>query len=480
MLPPIHLMCIGGGYSKGVKEMDAKENIKVNSTFKQMVPWKERISYGLSDTACNLAFQVISTYLMFFYTDVYGLSAATVGTLFLVARIIDAFDGPIIGIFIDRTNTRWGKSRPFFLWFAIPFGLLCVLTFTTPNFSDTGKIVWAYVTYILVGILYSCVNLPITSILPSLTNNPQERTVLGTIRQFGGTAGQIIVTVFTLPIVAYLGQGNQQRGFFLTILIFSIIAVILLLNTFFNTRERVGNVQKVVRLKDSVKAMKRNWPWMIMILINFIYWMAMTMKNQTTVYFFKYNLNREDLVPIIMALAFGSLLTLLITPAVASRLGKRNTMVMGLIVAIVGQVIMGFGAHSLSISIIIVGVVINAFGTGFISGLLSVMLADTVDYGEWKNGIRAQGLLTSASSFGAKFGMGIGGALTAGILSMGGYQANQTQTAAALSAIEFNFIWIPIVGFAIAGIALLFYRADKLEKTYLKELEERNMDLKNV
>ncbi|MBC1800142.1 glycoside-pentoside-hexuronide (GPH):cation symporter [Listeria booriae] len=459
--------------------MEATGRMTAEQPLKAMVPWKERISYGLSDTACNLAFQVISTYLMFFYTDVYGISAAAVGTLFLVARVIDAFDGPIIGIFIDRTNTRWGKSRPFFLWFAIPFGLMCVLTFTTPGFGDAGKIAWAYVTYILVGILYSCVNLPITSILPSLTNNPKERTVLGTVRQFGGTLGQIIVTVFTLPIVAALGKGNDQKGFFLTILIFSIIAVVLLLNTFFNTKERIENVQKVVRVKDSVKAMKRNWSWIIMILMNFIYWMAMTMKNQTTVYFFKYNLGREDLVPMIMALAFGSLLTLLMTPAVAGKLGKRNTMVGGLILAIIGQVIMGVGAHSLSVPIIIVGVVINAFGTGFISGLLSVMLADTVDYGEWKSGVRAQGLLTSASSFGAKFGMGIGGAMTAGILAAGGYQANKTQTAAALQSIEFNFIWIPIIGFVIAGIALFFYKADKLEKMYLVELAERNRNLKN-
>lgn len=459
--------------------MKATGQFEKEKILKELVPWKERISYGLSDTACNLAFQVISIYLMFFYTDVYGISAAAVGTLFLVARIVDAFDGPIIGILIDRTNTRWGKSRPFFLWFAVPFGLFCVLTFTTPDFSDTGKIVWAYVTYILVSILYSLVNLPITSILPSLTNNPQERTVLGTVRMVGGTLGQIIVTVFTLPIVAALGQGNQQRGFFLTILMFAIIAVMLLLNTFFHTKERVENVQKVVHLKDSIKAMKHNWPWIIMILMNFIYWLAMTMKNQTTVYFFKYNLNREDLIPLIMALAFGSLLTLLFTPSVAARFGKRNTMEMGLVLAIIGQIVMGFGAHSLSIPVIIAGVIVNALGIGFISGLISVMLADTVDYGEWKNGVRAQGLLTSASSFSAKFGMGIGGAITAGILAAGGYQANQTQTAQALSAIEFNFVWIPIIGFAIAGIALLFYRADRMEKMYLVELEERNKKLTN-
>lgn len=138
------------------------------------VGWKERISYGLSDTACNLVFQVIGTYLMFFYTDVFGLSLAAVGTLFLVARIIDALDAPIFGVLIDRTSTKWGKSRPYFLWLAVPFGIMATLTFFTPNLSDSGKSIYAYITYISVGIIYSGVNVPITSILPSLSSNPQE------------------------------------------------------------------------------------------------------------------------------------------------------------------------------------------------------------------------------------------------------------------------------------------------------------------
>jgi GPH family glycoside/pentoside/hexuronide:cation symporter len=166
---------------------------------KNMVPWSERFSYSLSDFACNLSFSLVSTYLMFFYTDVFGISAAIVGTLFLVARIVDAFDGPFWGIMIDHTHTRWGKSRPYWLWFAIPFAVFSVLCFTVPNMSTGMKVVWAYVTYIGVDVLYSAVNIPITSILPSLTSNPQERVTLSTIRQFMGTLGATIISTIALP-----------------------------------------------------------------------------------------------------------------------------------------------------------------------------------------------------------------------------------------------------------------------------------------
>lgn len=144
----------------------------------KQVPMKERISYGLGDTASNLVFTMVSTYLMFFYTDVFGLNVAAVGTLFLIARIIDAFDGPMIGVLIDRTSTKWGKSRPYFLWFSVPFGVVAVLTFMTPDLSASGKVIYAYVTYIILGIMYAAINIPLSSLLPSLTSSSQERTVV--------------------------------------------------------------------------------------------------------------------------------------------------------------------------------------------------------------------------------------------------------------------------------------------------------------
>ncbi len=193
---------------------------------KNMVPWGERFSYSLSDFACNLSFSLVSTYLMFFYTDVFGISAAVVGTLFLAARIVDAFDGPFWGIMIDHTHTRWGKSRPYWLWFSIPFAVFSVLCFTVPNMSTGMKVIWAYVTYIGVDILYSAVNIPITSILPSLTGNPQERVTLSTIRQFMGTLGATIISTVALPLVAYFGGGSTSsaHGWFIVALIMAVIA----------------------------------------------------------------------------------------------------------------------------------------------------------------------------------------------------------------------------------------------------------------
>lgn len=447
---------------------------------KNQVGWKERISYGLSDTACNLVFQVIGTYLMFFYTDVFGLSIAAVGTLFLVARIIDALDAPFFGVLIDRTNTKWGKSRPFFLWLAIPFGIMATLTFFTPDLSDNGKLIYAYITYISVGIIYSGVNVPITSILPSLSSNPQERTVLGTVRSIGGQIGAIIVTVATLPFVSALGKGDDQKGFFWTMLIFSIFGVIMLLTTFKNTEERVIIPGKtVIPFKEGIKAVRGNMPWFIMIFLNFIYWMGQTIKNQTTVYYFANNIGNAKLIPIMMSFNFITLFSLLLTPTFSRRIGKKNTMILGLVIGVAGQIMMGIGGKITSVPFIMTGNIIGTFGTGFILGLISVMLADTVDYGEWKNNVRAAGLLTSASSFGAKFGMGIAGALTAAILSAGGYVANQKQTASALHAIEFNFIWLPIICNALGIFALLFHRFDKLEKQIITDLNNKRKVFKN-
>lgn len=441
---------------------------------KNMVPWGERFSYSLSDFACNLSFQMVGTYLMIFYTDTFGISAAAVGTLFLVARIIDAFDGPFWGIMIDHTHTRWGKSRPYWLWFSIPFAVFCVLVFTTPNLSLTGKLVWAYITYIGVDVTYSAVNIPITSILPSLTSNPQERVTLSTIRQFMGTAGNTIITGVTLGAVALLGGGSttSKRGWFLWALIIGILVVIIFAIVFKNTKERVQtkSSRKSIPIKTSLKALKRNWPWAIIIFINFIYWLGMQSRSQVTVYFFKYNMHNTQLASLVLSLQLVSLVAVVLTPMTSKAIGKRNTMLGGMILAVIGQLLLSVGATHLSVGMIIFATLVGYMGTGFVSGLIAVMLADAVDYGEWKNGVRAEGIVTSFSSFSAKLGMGIGGAITGWILSATGYVANHTQDATALHGIEMNYIWVPLIGFGLSAVSLAFYKVDKVEKQMLNDL----------
>jgi len=253
------------------------------------VSWKERISYGLGDTASNIVFQMITMYLMFFYTDVYGLNVAAVGTLFLVARIIDAFDSPIIGVMIDRTHTRWGKSRPYFLWLAIPFAVVAIMTFATPDFSNTGKLIYAYATYIILGILYAAINLPLTSLLTSMTSNSQERTIVNSVRMIFGQLGGLIVSVAALPLVAVFGNGNQQDGFLWTMVLFASVAVVFFFMTFANTRERVQLVggKQTVPFKESIKALKGNYPWWLLLAINVFFWIAFTSKGQSTVFFLR-------------------------------------------------------------------------------------------------------------------------------------------------------------------------------------------------
>ena len=434
---------------------------------KNMVPWKERFSYSLSDFACNLSFQMVGTYLMIFYTDTFGISAAAVGTLFFVARIIDAIDGPFWGIMIDHTHTKWGKSRPYWLWFSIPFAIFCVLVFTTPNLGVTGKIIWAYITYIGVDVLYSAVNIPITSILPSLTNSSQERVTLSTIRQFMGTAGATIITGITLTMVAFFGDGSttSSRGWFIWALIVAIIVVFLFWIVFKNTNERIQtkSSKQSLPIKESLKALKRNWPWAIVIFIDFVYWIGMQTRSQVTVYFFKYNMHNAGLASFILSLQAVALVAVVLTPLTSRAIGKRNTMLLGMVLAIVGQLLLNVGAHSMSVTTIVIATIIGYLGTGYVSGLIAVMLADAVDYGEWINGVRAEGIVTSFSSFSAKLGMGIGGVITGWILSATGYAANQAQSATALKGIETNYIWVPIIGFALSAISLLFYKVDGLE-----------------
>ncbi len=200
----------------------------------------------------------------------------------------------------------------------------------------------------------------------------------------------------------------------------------------------------------------------------------MQTRSQVTVYFFKYNMHDATLASFILGLQLVALLAVVITPWTSKRIGKRNTMLMGMLLAIVGQLILWGGSKALNVTTITIGTIVGYLGTGFVSGLIAVMLADSVDYGEWKNGVRAEGIVTSFSSFSAKFGMGIGGAVTGLILSAGGYVANHSQSAQALNAIEMNYVWVPIVGFGLSAIALLFYKVDKIEPKMLDDLEKKH------
>lgn len=426
--------------------------------------WPERISYGLSDAADNLVFQVMTTYLLFFYTDVYGLSASSAAILFIVARLADVIESLIIGLMIDRTHSRWGKSRPFFLWYALPYVLFAILTFVTPPFGATGKLIWAYVTYLGLGFFYTAVNLPITSILPTLSQNTQELTLLGVIRQFGGSAVQIIVAVFTLPLVAYFGQGDQQRGFLLTITVFGGISLILIWNTFWQVRERFTNPQHAHQSWRAVGAMlKKNQPWIIISVVILLYWLTTAIKNQTTIYYFKYLQHDQGLVPIANAFTFAALIGVLLIIRSADHWGKKKTMLGGIALALSGQVVLTIGTTLNQLIWIFTGTFINAIGNGLIIGLVSIMIADTIRYGA-SLGIQAEGILASTDDFGVNVGLGLGGLITAGLFHLSGYVANHPQNHATQQMIILNYAWLPLILYVMMLIILWFYDERRIER----------------
>lgn len=433
--------------------------------------WPERISYGMSDAADNLVFQMMTTYLLFFYTDVYGLSASSAAILFIVARLADVVESLIIGLMIDRTHSKWGKSRPFFLWYALPYVAFAVLTFVTPPFGATGKLVWAYVTYLGLGFFYTAVNLPITSILPTLSQNTKELTLLGVVRQFGGSAVQIIVAVFTLPLVAYFGQGNQQKGFLLTIAVFGGISLILIWNMFFQVKERFTNPEHAHQSWSAVwQMLKQNQPWLVMSVVILLYWLTTAIKNQTTIYYFKYLQNDEGLVPWANAFTFASLIGVVLIIHSAGRWGKKRTMLGGMGLGLIGQAILALGTTLNVLPLIFTGTLVNAIGNGLIIGLVSIMIADTIRYGATL-GIQAEDILASTDDFGVNVGLGLGGLITAGLFHLSGYAANQTQNLATQHMIVLNYAWLPLLLYLVMILVLLLYDDHRIQAALTKERE---------
>ncbi|OIL72375.1 MFS transporter, partial [Oenococcus oeni] len=310
------------------------------------------------------------------------MTPSAVAILFVVARVADVVESFVIGIMIDHTHSRFGKSRPFFLWYSLPYVIFAVLTFVTPNFSYNGKLIWAYVTYLGLGFLYTAVNLPITSILPTMSQNTRELTLLGVIRQFFGSSVQIVVAVFTLPLVAFFGHGNQQKGFLGTIIVFSLISFLLIINTFVHVRERFANPEIAHQpLTTVLKMLKHNQPWIVMSIVILMYWLVTAIKNQTTIYYFKYTVGNENLVPLANSFTLAALIGVLLIIRITEVRSKKQTMLRGILMALVGQAVIAVGVYTKILWFLFGGVLINSIGNGIIIGLVSIMIADTIRYG---------------------------------------------------------------------------------------------------
>ena len=422
--------------------------------------YTKRFSYAASDTAGQLVFCVISNYLLYFYTDVYGLPVAIAGNILLLARFTDAIDAPIWGVVFDKTHSKWGKSRPWFLWLCVPFALFGVLTFLTPDLSHTGKVIYAALTYIVCSVLYTGINTPVTSILSALTPDPRERVTLTSFRMFGSKLGVLLVNLTALRLVQYFGQGDDRKGFMIVMPLYATGTVLLYLFAFRNLVEVVPQKKQSLPVADSLRAIKGNWPWLIIFVSSFCFWIAFIARVSVAPYFFEYMLHRKDLIPTAFALDFVSLVTAFLMPFFCRWTAKRNVWILGLLGMVVGQLIMWFGLqNNLSVAWIMTGWTFGFLLSGMAMAMPFSVLSDSVDYGEWKTGIRAAGFLTAiGAAFCLKAGAGLGSAVPAWIMAAHGYLPNVAQSALSLRGIEIGIIWLPALFFTLAAVPVWFYR----------------------
>lgn len=437
-----------------------------------MNKWKKRIGYGVGDLGCNLVFSTMASYLMFFYTDVFGITATVAGTLMLVTKVIDAFTDAGMGMLVDRTQTRWGQGRPYFLIGAIPFAVFTVLTFIVPDFTMSGKIIWAYVTYTLLCTAYTVVNIPLNTIVPRLTTDNHERNWLVSTRMICALVGTALVMSITTPLVDFFGQGDKQKGFLITMTIYGIAAMIIFVFTFMSTKEVVPPSVKHQKssFKQDLKGLTDQS--IIFFILNFLYFGLFVIRNTTVIYYFTYNLGRTDWLTFVGLFGILSgLPMLLVLPWLQSKMPKKQVLLLSVVIYIVGDLLIYFGGSS-AIALIL-GLAITGLGIYGIFGVTFAIQPDVIDYSEYKKKRSIAGMIAAFQGFAVKGSMGLASAFIGVLLNMGGYVPNATQSASALNYIEISFIWIPLGICILIGITSWFYTLDHKRIEMDIELERR-------
>lgn len=441
----------------------------------QKLSIKEKVGYALGDTAANFIFQTMIMFQLVFYTDTFGIAAASAGTLFLIVRFWDAIFDPIMGVVADKTNTRWGKFRPWILWTAVPFGIMGFLTFVTPPFGPHGKLVYAYVTYIVLMMVYSANNLPYSALSGVMTGDLAERTSLSSYRFVFAMLAQLIIQGLALPMVHQFGQGDSAKGYQVTMAIFSGLAVVLFLITFATTKERIqpppGQKAKV---SQHFADLVHNGPWLAMFALTVVLFITLSMRGSVVLYYFKYYVGRENLFSYFnVAGTVCTIIGIFCSKALATRFGKRNVFIGGLLGTVAFTAVFVLLPPN-AIALMFASEMLRQLVYGFTIPLLWAMMADVADYSEWKNKRRATGIIFSAIVFGLKAGLGFGGAIAGYVLASFGYVPNAVQSARALQGIKLAMSIFPAATFALCVTCLFCYSISKdTEIEMTEELAER-------
>ncbi|NLD24339.1 MAG: MFS transporter [Bacteroidales bacterium] len=458
-----------------------------------MIKLKEKIGYGFGDMSSSMFWKLFGSYLMIFYTDVFGLPAAVVGTMFLITRLWDSVSDPLMGLIADRTNTRHGKFRPYILWGAIPFGIIGVLTFTTPDLDLRGKIIYAYITYTLMMTAYTVVNVPYASLLGVMSPNSSDRNILSSFRMAFAYIGSFFALLMFMPMVNFFSEritGNKsvEHGWIMAVAVFSVICIILFFLTFGLTRERVKPIRTQSKASEDLKDLMRNKPWWLLLGAGVAALIFNSIRDGATVYYFKYYIQEESISNISLFnfsfvlsglyLAIGQIANLvgvILSAPLSNKIGKKNTYIGSMAIATILSVIFFWISKENLIWIFIFQVLISICA-GSIFPLLWSMYADCADYSEYKTGNRATGLIFSSSSMSQKLGWAIGSALTGWLLSYFGFQANTAQNPETIQGIKMFMSLLPAIGTVLSVILISLYPLSEKKMRKISIALERRRD----
>lgn len=430
---------------------------------------KEKVGYSLGDTASHFVWDMVGFWLLFFYTDVYGISAAAAGTIMMIARFWDMAIDPIIGVVSDRTNTRWGKFRPYILFGAIPYAVLAILTFTTPDFGEVGKIVYAGATYVLLMTAYAFINLPYSALGAVMSPDTYERAGLNTYRFIAGFIGQFVVTGLALTLANYFGNGDKAQGFQYTVFLFAGLSLVFFFITFKTTKERVQPPKEQKNsLKEDFGNLFKNKAWVILAIVGIVSFIMFAMQNAAIAYYFKYYLGREDNVQLFNVIGTVALIVALpLSKPLAKRFGNKNVFIGSSLISGLFFILIYLPGIT-DLTTIYVFNIIAKMAYAPAVPLLWTMIADSADYGEWKSGRRSTGLYFSAAVFAQKAGWGIGAAIAGWILSISNFMPNVAQTETAITGIKLLVSVIPGILYMSCALFMIFYKIDRKTTDQMK------------
>ena len=459
--------------------------------------FREKFAYGFGDFASVLYWQTFMLYLTYFYTDVFLIPAGAAATMFLLTRIFDGINDPIMGMIADRTQSKWGKYRPYLLWICVPFAITGVMTFTVPDIGESGKLVWAYTTFIAIMVLYTAINIPYTALLGVISPNSIERTSVSSFKFVFAYAAGIVVSYSLLRMVLFLGDGNEIRGWQYSFVIYGIVFVAFFLIVFAFTKERVHPPKtQQSSIKQDLKELVTNKPWLILLATTITFILFIALRNSVTVHYFKYVIgNRDVALPFLHASNYpfeklvsdfntvnqiSALIGVLVLTSLARIFGKKNVFLTFFAISILSMASFYYISPE-QLGLMFFMQIVYSITSGPLSVLLWAMYADTADYAEWKNGRRATGLIFSASTMSQKFGWAIGAFVALTLMSSVGFVPNETQSPDSLDALTLLFSLIPAAfGVLSACLLLLYPLNDKRVAEIESELKLRRISSGDV